>query len=356
MNTRLTNLRTFLREQGVEAVVVNKPENMAYFSGFAGGEGMLVITASSAKLVTDFRFMEQAAAEAKSFELVKHEQNLLAVVAEVLKESRAGKIGFEGDWFTYNEFSMLTDHLREGYRLKPLGLDRLRSVKDEQELAYMKKAVEISDAAFAHILTVLKPGISEMSVAAELEDCMRKLGSEKPAFDTIVVSGERGSLPHGLASAKLIDEGDLVTMDFGAVYHGYHSDITRTVCIGKANEKQRHIYEVVLAAQLLGLDAIKIGSPGKMVDNMVRRYIADAGYGKFFGHGLGHGAGLAIHELPRLSPSSTCEGLEENMIVTVEPGIYLPGWGGVRIEDTVVVGADGAQILTKSSKAFIEIK
>lgn len=356
MNTRLTNLRNFLQKQSVEAVVVNKPQNMVYFSGFSGDAGMLVITATSAKLITDFRFMEQAASEAKLFEILRHEQNLLAVVAEVLKESKVEKIAFEGDCFTYNEFSMLTEHLQQGYRLKPLGLDRLRMVKDDLELEYMKKAVEISDAAFTHILTVLKPGISEMAVAAELENCMRKLGSEKPAFDTIVVSGERGSLPHGLASAKLIAKGDLVTMDFGAVYRGYHSDITRTVCIGKASEKQRHIYEVVLGAQLLGLDAIKVGSPGKIVDKQVRRYIVDAGYGKFFGHGLGHGVGLAIHELPRLSPSSTCAGLEENMVVTVEPGIYLPGWGGIRIEDTVVVRAAGTQILTQSSKNLIEIK
>lgn len=354
MKARLTKLRDFLTKQNLDAVIITKAENRQYFSGFSGTSGALVVTNADARLITDFRYIEQAKNQAQYFLIDEHGNSLLQKVAEVLHELNATKIGFEGDSFTYNEFSMLVEYLKHD-KLKPIGLDQLRVVKDNKEIELIKKAVEISDQAFLHILKVIKPGVSELMVAAELEHCMRKLGAEKPAFDTIVASGERGSLPHGLATDKIIIDGDFVTMDFGAVYQGYHSDITRTVCVGKASEKQRLLYDIVLKAQMMGVDLVKVGQSGKDVDADVRRYIMNAGYGKFFGHGLGHGVGLAIHELPRLSPSSTCDCLEENMVVTVEPGIYLPGFGGVRIEDTVLVTAQGAEILTKSSKQLIEI-
>ena len=183
---------------------------------------------------------------------------------------------------------------------------------------------------------------------------MGKLGAEKPAFDTIMASGKRGALPHGRASQKIIETGDFVTMDFGAVYQGYHSDITRTICMGVATVRQREIYDIVLTAQLAGVQAIRPGKTGKDIDAIARKMIEDAGFGEFFGHGLGHSLGLNIHEEPRLSPA-THTLLMENMVVTVEPGIYLPDWGGVRIEDTVLVNADGCQILTASSKQLIEI-
>lgn len=354
MKTRLTRLREFLTKQDLAAIVVTKPENRYYFSGFSGSSGALLITGDEAKLITDFRYVEQAQSEAALFDVIEHGASLLEKTAEILRGAAAGKIGFEGDSFTYNEFSMFVQYLQEN-KLKPVGLDHLRVVKDSRELALMRQAVEISDKAFSHILDFLAPGVDEIAVAAELEHQMRKLGSEKPAFDTIVASGERGSLPHGTATNKIIAVGDFVTMDFGAVYKGYHSDITRTVCIGKATEKQRNLYDIVLNAQLMGVGLIQTGRSGKEIDTEVRRYIMDAGYGKFFGHGLGHGVGLAIHELPRLSPSSACDSLEANMLVTVEPGIYLPGFGGIRIEDTVLVTAHGAEILTKSSKQLIEI-
>ena len=184
---------------------------------------------------------------------------------------------------------------------------------------------------------------------------MRRAGSERPAFTTIVASGQRGSLPHGFATEKLIVAGEFVTMDFGAVYKGYHSDITRTVCIGKADAKQREIYDIVLQAQQLGVREIQTGRSGKAIDASVRRFLFDAGYARYFGHGLGHSVGLEIHEEPRLSPSSTCEALEKNMVITVEPGVYIPGWGGIRIEDTVLVTSSGGVSLTQSNKQFVEI-
>jgi Xaa-Pro aminopeptidase len=354
MKARLAKLRCFLEDQGLEAVVINKLENVTYFSGFSGTDGILLITKASAKLITDFRYIEQATEEASLFEIIEHHQSILNKVSEEIKLEPIAKIGFEGDSFTYNEFSILAQQLNT-FKLKAVGLDQLRVVKDDVEIEEIKKAVAISDAAFDYILTIIKPGISEIVVATELETCMRRLGSLKPAFDTIVASGIRGSLPHGLATDKIIVEGELVTMDFGAVYNGYHSDITRTICVGMASDKQREIYSTVLEAQLIGVQTVKAGKSGKEIDATARQVIMDAGYGNFFGHGLGHGVGLAIHELPRLSPSSTCDKLEENMIVTVEPGIYLPDFGGVRIEDTVVVTNTGCNILTSSSKQLIEI-
>jgi Xaa-Pro aminopeptidase/Xaa-Pro dipeptidase len=239
--------------------------------------------------------------------------------------------------------------------LVPVQLDTLRMVKDANEVASIRKAVEIADQAFSQILTFIKPGMSEQAVAVELEYYMSKFGSEKTAFDTIMASGKRGALPHGRASQKIIEAGDFVTMDFGAVYQGYHSDITRTICMGAATERQRQIYDIVLQAQLAGVKATKPGKLGRDVDAVSRKVIEDAGFGEYFGHGLGHSLGLNIHEDPRLAPANTHTALMENMVVTVEPGIYLPDWGGVRIEDTVLINADGCQILTASTKQLIEI-
>lgn len=354
MNARLDKLRKFLDEQSLDGVIVNKPENRRYFSGFSGTAGILLIGKTNADLITDFRYVEQAAKQASCFQIVKHQKSMIGMLNEVIQRNGFTKVGFEGDFFTYNEFAELAK-LMQGVSLKSIELDALRAIKDEAELNDIKTAVAISDKAFEHILSFIKPGVSEAAVAVELENCMRSLGSQKPAFDTIVASGVRSSLPHGVASEKQIECGDFVTMDFGAVYNGYHSDITRTICVGKANPKQREIYHLVLEAQLAGIAALKPGKTGKAVDDEVRRILIKANLGQYFGHGLGHGVGLAIHELPRLSPSSTCENLQENMVVTIEPGVYLPDWCGVRIEDTVVVTALGCDSLTKSSKHLIEL-
>lgn len=354
MNARLSNLRDFLSKENLDAIIINKPENRRYFSGFTGTSGILLISLKAAALITDFRYVEQANKQATCFTIIEHKKSIIEMLAEVMQTNGFTKIGFEGDFFTYNEFANLAKLIRD-IQLKPVELDGLRSVKDTSEIDDLKKAVAISDKAFAHILSFIKPGISEMEVAVELENCMRRLGSQKPAFDTIIASGIRSSLPHGVASEKKIANGDFVTMDFGAVYNGYHSDITRTVCVGKANAKQKEIYQLVLEAHLAGEAAISIHKTGKEIDTEVRQIIINAGYGQYFGHGLGHGVGLAIHEFPRLSPSSTCDNLRENMVVTVEPGVYLPDWGGVRIEDTVVVTTNGCEVLTKSSKHLIEL-
>jgi len=354
MERRVRKLRRFMSEHGLSGILITKPENRRYFSGFSGSAGMLLISDKARKLLTDFRYIEQATAQAEQCDIVRYTVNAYEMLTEMTAELGLTTIGFESDFVTYDMYAQLSDHL-PNFNLVPVQIDALRMVKDVNEVTLITKAVEIADQAFSHILSYIKPGISEQDVARQLEYHMGKLGAEKPAFETIVASGKRGALPHGRASQKIIELGDFVTMDFGAVYQGYHSDITRTVCVGTATAKQQEIYEIVLAAQLAGVQATCPGKTGKDVDAIARKIIGNAGYGENFGHGLGHSLGLAIHEEPRLSPTNTQTILMENMVVTVEPGIYLPGWGGVRIEDTVLVSADGCKILTASSKQLIEI-
>ena len=356
IENRILRLREFLREKNCEGVVINKEENLHYFSGFTGDDTILVITLDDAFLITDSRYTEQAKQQT-NFEILEHKRGLLAKTAEVIKATGILSVAFEGNALIYNQYNKLLQLLAEKEIdfSTAVDLDELRVIKDKAEIELLKKAIWISDEAFSHILTYVKAGMSENEVASELEDKMRRLGSSRPAFTTIVASGKRGALPHGVASDKLINDGEFVTIDFGAVYKGYHSDITRTFCVGKASDKQREIYDIVLKAQLIGLKEIAPGKSGKEVDAPVRDYIKQAGYGQYFGHGLGHGVGLEIHELPRLSPLSPTKELKENMLVTDEPGIYLPDFGGVRIEDTVLVTAKGSEALTKSDKKLIEL-
>ncbi len=351
MTVRLGALRALIAGHDLAAVIVAKPENRRYFSGFTGSSGLLLVSADRARLITDFRYTEQADQEAPAFTVVRHGSDMYETLAAEVKTAGGGRIGFESDFATWETHQKMSAAIGD---LAPLHLDRLRMVKDEAELAALGVAVRLADQAFGHILSFIKPGVSERDIALELEFFMRKNGAEKAAFDIIVASGPRSALPHGRAGDRLIAAGDFVTMDFGAVYDGYHSDITRTVVAGKATARQREIYSLVQAAQRAGLEAVAAGRTGREVDEAARQVIAGAGYGDYFGHGLGHGVGLAIHEEPRLSPSGD-EVLAPNMTVTVEPGVYLPDWGGVRIEDTVVVTADGVRILTASSKELIQL-
>lgn len=354
MNQRIAKLQSLLRTQQLDGMIISRPENCRYFSGFTGSAGMLLISNSATKLLTDFRYVEQAEKQADGYEIIQYSSNPYETLDNTIQQLQLKNVGFEQDYITYDVFRKITATLTKAV-LVPLAVNHLRMEKDADELAAVKKAVAIADSAFEHILTFIRPGVSEQDISFELEFQMRKLGAEKTAFDNIVASGPRGALPHGAPSPKKIESGEMITMDFGAVYQGYHSDITRTIVVGQPTPKQQEIYDVVLAAQLTGIQAVKAGLLGSEVDARARQVIEKAGYGEFFGHGLGHSLGLMIHEEPRLSPSNTDTRLRENMVVTVEPGIYLPGWGGVRIEDTVVVSAEGCEVLTASSKQFIEI-
>ncbi len=352
---RLAALRALLVNEQLDAVIVTKYVNLHYFSGFRGDDTTLVISAERAVLVTDSRYTEQAKMQAPLYELVEQKDGLLQKTADVVKEIGCQKVGFEGNALIYDDFAKLTE-LMPGVEFKtPLKLDVLREIKDSTEIKLIRKACGIADAAFEDILGFIRPGVTELAVAARMEGKMRELGAEEPAFKTIVASGLRGALPHGIATDKTIGQGELVTLDFGAMYKGYCSDMTRTICVGKADERQREIYEAVLSAQKLALTLIKPGAAGKAVDAAAREELDRHGLGEYFGHGLGHSLGLEIHEAPRLSRLSTCEALVPGMLITDEPGVYIPGWGGIRIEDTVLVTETGSEALISSDKELIEL-
>lgn len=354
MNSRLINLQEKIYAEEVDAFLITKIPNVTYFSGFRGDSSALFIGKNFRKLITDGRYIEQAAIQSKNFQLVKQTEGLYKKIVEEIKNSACKKIGIEGLVMTVAEHSYLKKELA-GVEFKSVELDTLRQIKDATEIENIRRACKIADDAFEKILEVIKPGVREFEVAAELEYFMRRLGSEAAAFTTIVASGWRSSLPHGTATDKKICAGELVTIDFGAIYNGYCSDITRTICVGKASDEQRKIYNLVLDAQLYGLEIITAGKSGKDIDAAVRNRLTAAGYEKFFVHGLGHGVGLEIHEEPRLSKLSKCEKLLPNMIVTDEPGLYIENFGGVRIEDTVLVTSEKAQPLTCSPKNLIEL-
>lgn len=349
---RLANLYEKISVEEVDALLVTKVPNITYFSGFRGDSSALLVGKNFRKLITDGRYTEQAKQETKNFQIVEHTEGLYKKLVEELKGCK--KIGIEGTVMTVAQRDYLDREIK-GVEFKSVELDTLRQVKDAAEIDCIKKACKIADNAFRKILDFIKPEVSEIEVAAELEYFMRKFGSERAAFTTIVASGWRGSLPHGIATDKKICAGELVTIDFGAVYNGYCSDITRTIAVGKISSEHKKIYNAVLSAQIYGLEIIKAGKSGKDIDEAVRKVFEDAGYGKNFVHGLGHGVGLEIHEEPRLSKLSKTENILPNMIVTDEPGLYFENFGGVRIEDTVLVTRGSAEPLTHSPKTLIEI-
>ena len=354
MESRIERLRTLLSERELDAVLVTKEVNLHYFSGFCGDSTVLIVTADHLTLVTDSRYTEQAAEEASAFEVVEQTGGLYQKAAALLKEYRVKTVGFEGNVLTYSAYMQLKELLAGIAFETALNLDVLRQVKDADEIACIRRACEMADAAFAHIVTYIRPGMTERAVAAEMEDYMRRMGSERPAFRTILASGVRGSLPHGTATDKEIALGELVTMDFGAVYRGYHSDITRTICIGHADERQKECYDAVLTAQKTALAAIRPGVTGVAVDEAARNILRKYNLNQYFGHGLGHSLGLEIHEEPRLSKFGK-DTMRTNMLITDEPGVYIPGWGGIRIEDTVLVTETAGEPLTHAPKEFIEI-
>lgn len=352
--SRVEKLRARLRERDLDAFFCLQPENRRYLSGFTGTTGMVVVTAGGAHFLTDFRYVEQAERQAQGFTVHRvQEQNAYTqVLGEILRREGARRVGFESDFLTVDGHARYAKEL-EGVELVPAAgmVEAIRQVKEPDEIEAIRRAAALADAAFEHVLTFLRPGVTEREVALELEFFMKRNGATALAFDTIVASGPRSSLPHGVASDRVIGRGELVTLDFGCVVDGYCSDMTRTVAVGEPDEKQREIYRIVLEAQARGLEAARPGVPGKDVDAACRDYIAARGYGDNFGHTTGHGVGLAVHEGPRLS-SKAEEALVPGNVVTVEPGIYLPGWGGVRIEDLVVITENGCEILSRSPKAL----
>ncbi len=323
-----------------DAVLISSPENMRYIAGFTG-EGYVVISNNERYVFTDSRYSEKAEEETEGY--IVSEGN----VFEYLE--KFDTVGVEEKHIT----CLIADKIKNKV-YKSEFLDSMRMVKTPEEIEKIRIAEEIACRSFEKVLEYVSVGVRECDIAREFEYIMKKEGAQGPAFETIVISGKKTSLPHGVPSDKKLEKGDLVTMDFGCLYEGYRSDVTRTFCIGKANEKQREIYEIVKEAQQVGLDTIRCGITGREADAVARKVIEDRGYGEYFRHALGHGVGLAIHELPNLSPR--CEiVLKPGMIVTCEPGIYIPDFGGVRIEDTVVVTENGIENLCRLSKDLIEL-
>jgi len=354
-NERLSRLRSKLSSEGVDGLLVTHATNRKYMSGFTGSSGVLLITANRALLLSDFRYKTQAPAQAPAFEFLEHGANLMESIRDAVSDLGIRRLAYEDHEMTVATFTKYKKEL-QGIELVPSGewIERLRMIKSAGELAIMREAMALADKTFNHIVGLLKPGMKEVEVALEMEFYMRHHGATSSSFDTIVASGERSALPHGIASERVLQSGEFVKLDFGAYYQGYCSDLTRTVMLGKPTQRHREIYDIVLDAQMDALEGIRPGMSGKEADAIARNRIASRGFGDYFGHGLGHGLGMEIHEAPRLSINGDLA-LEPGMTVTVEPGIYLPGFGGVRIEDDIVITANGVEILTRAPKNFIVI-
>ena len=357
MQIRYNKLNALLESKNLDAVLVSDGYNMRYLSGFTGATGYLLITKNSKTLFTDSRYTVAATAQAPDYTVVEVDaaRDYCRFINEVLSAEGIVTLGFEANQVRYSTYVNLKDRLKVK-ELVPLGgeLADLRRIKTTEEIALHRQAEHIGDIAFEEILKELKPGVTELEVAAKLEYIMKMNGADKLSFDSIIASGVNSSKPHAEPGHKKIESGDFVTMDFGCVYNGYCSDMTRTVVVGKANAKQKEIYNTVLAAQLAVLDMLKPGLKGKEYDKVARDVIYGAGYEGYFGHGLGHSVGLEIHENPRFSMIEE-DIVEAGMIMTVEPGIYIPDFGGVRIEDMVVLTENGYENLTNSRKELIEL-
>jgi Xaa-Pro aminopeptidase len=381
MQHREDRVRNLMKEKSVDAVIISDRYNVNYISGYMGDTGMLFFVGEAQYVLTDSRYTEIAGRQAEGFCCVdigldgyaKTVMRLLnEEIGQSLSESDVDKVvnvGFEDESISYRQYTAFCDEFNSDeavvtYELSPLGtsVNELRMIKSEDEIRRIAAAEEIGDKAFKHIVSWLRPGMTEQEVALELEVAMRKLGATGLSFETISASGENSSMPHAVPTDRRLKAGDFLTIDFGCIYEGYCSDMTRTVFISVSSEcglkqpteKQLEVYNTVLKAQLESMKLIKPGAVCSEVDACARRVIADAGYGDYFGHGLGHSVGLFIHEEPRFSRKCDTV-LEPGMVITVEPGIYLPGEFGVRIEDLVVVTEDGYENLTYSTKELVEI-
>ncbi len=354
--SRMGNLQKKLLDHNMPALLVLEPVNYYYLTGFTGSSGFLVVTPSKAILLTDFRYEEQAQNQVHKDVIVqKHDFPMYKTLQLTLDKLEICDLFFEKHYLTYEGYEYYRENL-EGINLLPSYdlVAEMRTIKEESEIEALKKAVKIADEAFIHIINYITADVTEKELALELEYFMKRKGAEKLPFDIIIASGERSALPHGVASNKKLKKGDFVKMDFGACAQGYCSDMTRTVVLGSADRKQKQVYELVLKSQLNALRNITAGIPAWKADSYAREIIKSENLGPNFGHGLGHGVGMKVHELPRLSPRHD-QILKAGMTTTIEPGVYIPGWGGVRIEDIVVIHDNGVEVLTQSTKDLIEI-
>jgi Xaa-Pro aminopeptidase len=359
---RQKRLATQLRSAGIEALLVTHLPNVRYLCGFSGSAGILVLragpSASSLKAVfyTDGRYRQQAAEEIQGAKVVISRKPALTAACESILRAGARQTGFESGSLTYESYRQIAAMVRGKTRLKPVSgmIEQLRMIKDSDEIEQMRAAALVGCSLFQTALTVIAPGVPESVVAGELELQARRAGAEKMSFDTIVAAGARSALPHGRASSAAIPSAGFVILDYGVILAGYCSDMTRTVHLGRISPERRRMYEAVRKAQRASIEAVKPGVTAGAVDHAGRRCLKDAGYGDWFTHSTGHGVGIEIHEQPRLARNQAQE-LTPGMVVTIEPGIYIPEQGGVRIEDMVLVTESGNEVLTPTTRELIEL-
>jgi Xaa-Pro aminopeptidase len=358
VNERLEKLRQKLSEQGLDAILISQPENRRYLSGFTGTTALVFISQRDAILATDFRYVEQAEAQAPHLQVVQIKGEFSHWFPDFISQFRVHRLGFESQGLCFAGYEELQKAIEgmssdaQPQLIPSRGLvESLRLVKEQGDLELIEKAAALADAALEQVAFTAQPGITEKELAWGLEKFLRENGSEPLPFEVIVASGPNSALPHAQSTERPIGYGEAVVIDLGARFRGYCSDMTRTVCWGEPEQALSRIYEVVLEAQLAALQAVREGMSGAQADRLARAVIEGAGYSDAFGHGLGHGVGLAVHEEPYLNSNSTSI-LSQGMVFTIEPGIYIKGWGGVRIEDMVVLEKEGVRTLTKASKGL----
>lgn len=350
---RLEKLRSGFDECKIDSFLITFLPHLRYITGFSGSNGIALVTRSCNYLFTDGRYSAQVRAETGGWKIFITTTDLIEELGGKRLLRSGTRLGFDGNSILYSQLKNLKKNL-PSVKFLPLVdyIEKLACVKDETEIASIRKAVDITDTVFTELLGIIRPGMSELDIAAEISYRHRKHGSQGDGFEPIVASGIRGALPHGRASQKKLKTGEMITLDFGCIVDGYHSDMTRTISIGRPKAEMKKIYQIVYDAQRMGTDTIRSGMKAAEIDHVVRTYINGKEYGKYFRHSLGHGIGLQIHEQPRLSVLSKAT-LRPGNVVTVEPGIYIPESGGVRIEDDVVVSGGHCDILNTSPKELI---
>lgn len=353
MTSSLSAIQNTLKRRKLDGLLITQPENRRYLSGYSATDssisetsGVLLIPVKGTPfLMTDSRFDIHAREEAKGFEVILYPKGLLALLTSFLPKLGIKRLGFESHYMLHSAAEKMSSKLgKKNVELVPLTdlVEKMRLRKQSEEIDKIQKSVLLNEEVFQKVFKGLKPGMTEVEVALQIENTMRLKGAERPSFDTIVAGGPNGALPHAVPSHRPLQKGEPVVIDMGLILDGYCSDMTRTVVLGTPDNKTKKLFRLVRKAQKTGMAAIKAGVIAKDVDRAARQVIEKAGYGDKFGHGLGHGVGIAVHEPPSLSKRSRKK-LKEGMIVTVEPGVYLPGWGGIRLENMVEVRADGCR-------------
>ncbi len=353
---RIQKIKSLFAEKKIDSFLVKNLPAIRYLSGFSGSAASVLLTKDKNYFVSDFRYKTQSKTEVyKDFEIMIYVQNSMMFLKDLIAGNNLKKIGFEANFLNYNDVENLRKDFPETEFVPVDSLvEKVISVKNEKEIELTKKAVEITDRTFTELLKIIKTGMTEREVSAHISFLHKMYGADGDSFDCIVAAGERSAFPHARPTDRKIGNNELVKLDFGCTVQGMKSDMTRTIAVGEVSEELKNIYAIVREAQMLALGSVRAGKSSKEVDSVARNFIKEKGYGENFGHGLGHGLGYDIHEKPLLNERMDFI-LEENSIITIEPGIYIEGLGGVRIEDDVIVKKDGCEILNKSSKEFITI-